>query len=272
MICEIKGIPIYYEQYGEGTLILCIHGHMIDHRFMTGCIEPVYCSIDGYKRIYLDLPGMGKTPSGWIKNADDMLALIIEFIDAVLPDENFLIAGSSYGGYMALGLIRAIKNRIDGVLLIASGIYLEETNRKIPVPERQILLKDKMFEDMKDDDTVNDFLDVAVIATPQTYERFKTDCMPGIKLADNDFLSWYDKEGYCFSFEDELRTLVFDKPSCILTGRQDHWIGYKDAFELIDRFPRATFAILDCAGHNLQFERQELFEMHVKDWLWRVEV
>ena len=272
MICKVKGIPVYYEQYGEGTPVLCIHGYTIDHHFMTGCLEPVFNSLDGYKRIYFDLPGMGKTPSGWIINADDMLAVVMEFINAVLPNQNFLIAGDSYGGYMTLGLLCAMKDRINGALLIASGIFLDETNRKIPVPERRVLIKDKVFADMENNDAVSGFLDVAVIAMPQMFERYKADCMTGLELGDKDFLERYRREGYFYSSEDDLWTLTFDKPTCVLTGRHDHWVGYRDAFELIDRFPRATFAVLDCAGHNLQFEREALFEQHVKDWLWRVEV
>ena len=40
---------------------------------------------------------------------------------------------------------------------------------------------------------------------------------------------------------------------------------------LFVRFPRATIAVLDSVGHNLQIESEEVFEAHVNDWLWRVE-
>ena len=81
MVCEILGIPVYYEQFGEGTPILFIHGWSVDHRLMSGCFEPVFIKLQGYQRIYLDLPGMGKTPSEkWIKNSDDTLKILLEFI------------------------------------------------------------------------------------------------------------------------------------------------------------------------------------------------
>jgi len=59
---------------------------------------------------------------------------------------------------------------------------------------------------------------------------------------------------------DAYDVLTFDKPSCILTGRQDHTTGYKLAYELVERFPRATFSILDCAGHRLEVEREWLLD------------
>lgn len=37
-------------------------------------MEPVFKNRDGYERIYIDLPGMGKTKSeNWIINSDVML-------------------------------------------------------------------------------------------------------------------------------------------------------------------------------------------------------
>ncbi|MDR1770211.1 MAG: alpha/beta hydrolase [Hungatella sp.] len=50
------------------------------------------------------MPGFGSSkgnPS--IKNADDMLAFLINFIKEVIKDESFLLVGQSYGGYLSLG-------------------------------------------------------------------------------------------------------------------------------------------------------------------------
>ena len=54
-------------------------------------------------------------------------------------------------------------------------------------------------------------------------------------------------------------------------GRQDATVGYRDAWELIENYPRGTFAILDRAGHNLQIEQEGLFNALVNEWLDRVE-
>jgi pimeloyl-ACP methyl ester carboxylesterase len=49
-------------------------------------------------------------------------------------------------------------------------------------------------------------------------------------------------------------------------------VGYRDAARLVENFPRATVAILDRAGHNLQIEQQRLFEALAAEWLDRMEV
>lgn len=268
MLCYIRDLPVYYEQYGEGKPILCLHGCPVDHRLMTGCLEPVFKYINGYRRIYLDLAGMGKTHSApWIKNADDMLELIKGFINIIIPDQNFLVIGESYGGYLALGLIRDMQIKIDGAMLLCPVINHKASDKKHPT--KGTLLKSDNFEAITDDSDIDGFLNMAVIATPEIYEKYKSDILSGIKIADAEFLSRYEYE---LTFEDDLKTIELDKPMCILTGRQDHVVGYLKAFEILDRFPRATFAVLDCGGHNLQIEIEPLFNQYIRDWIWRIEL
>lgn len=275
MICMVRDIPIYYEEYGSGKAILCIHGYSVDHRLMSGCLEPVFNQTQGYRRIYLDLPGMGKTPSQkWIKSSDDMLEILNEFITAVIPDGSFLIAGESYGGYLTLGLIHDIRDRIDGVLLICpmlkSWVIMNDEKEKLP--KKQVLWKSETLGSVEDNPDIKSFLDFAVIATPEIFEKYKNDILSGVMLSDKDFLYNYFDGAYNINFENSLKTNTYNKPACILTGRQDNAVGYSDAYEILDRFPRATLAVLDCAGHNLQIDSEPLFSQHVKDWLWRVEL
>jgi pimeloyl-ACP methyl ester carboxylesterase len=233
---------------------------------MSGCLEPVFSQISGYRRIYIDLPGMGKTPgASWIKNADNMLELIKGFITAVIPDENFLVAGESYGGRLSLGLIHTIRERIDGVLLICSN---QPKSDNLPV--KQIIWKSEALASKENDPDVDAYMELAVVATPEIFEKYKNDILPGIKIADYDFLDNYFDKNYSPEFENKLNATRFDKPACILAGRQDHLVGYAGAYKLLERFSRATFAVLDCAGHNLQIDNELLFNQMVKDWLWRV--
>ena len=94
MECIIGDLSVYYDVMGSGRPILMIHGYTVDHRLMSGCMEPVFRGRDGYRRIYVDLPGMGKTRSGKaITNSGAMLDVLLQFIDKVIPDECFLLAG-----------------------------------------------------------------------------------------------------------------------------------------------------------------------------------
>lgn len=63
---------------------------------------------------------------------------------------------------------------------------------------------------------------------------------------------------------------LFHRPTLIVAGRQDSSVGYADAWRLVDRYPRATFAVLDRAGHALPHEQGPLLGALVEEWLDRV--
>jgi len=94
--------------------------------------------------------------------------------------------------------------------------------------------------------------------------------MPGFRVADEAAVERISA-AYPFAQDVDAIGEPFDRPSLIVMGRQDSVVGYRDQLRLIERFPRATFAILDAAGHNLEGERPELFRSLVTDWLDRVE-
>jgi hypothetical protein len=48
-------------------------------------------------------------------------------------------------------------------------------------------------------------------------------------------------------------------------------VGYRDAWGILEHYPRATFAVLDRTGHLLAVEHEALFRALAGDWLDRVE-
>ncbi|TFG31649.1 alpha/beta hydrolase [Candidatus Thorarchaeota archaeon] len=107
--------------------------------------------------------------------------------------------------------------------------------------------------------------------TRSHWSRFVKEIVPGIVKADNQFLERLQPTVDEFSFDVDKLPSRFEKPVLILVGRQDHWVGYQDAWAILENYPRATFAVLDRAGHALQIEQDNLFNSLVNEWLDRVE-
>lgn len=269
MECKVKNISINYEIIGDGKPIIMLHGYSVDHRLMLGCMETLFSEKDNYKRIYIDLPGMGKSESAeWINNAETMLDIIIDFIGKIIPKENFLIVGESYGGYLSRGVIYKMTHRVDGIALICPVTIAD--NKKRNVPQHIVLSKDnKLFSKLTSEEA-EDFNSMAVVQSEAIYERYKNEIMSGVKIADNRFLEGFKETGYGFSFDVDKLNEKFDKPALMLLGRQDSCVGYKDAWSILENFSRATFAVLDRAGHNLQIEQDDLFNSLMSEWLERV--
>lgn len=269
MECKIKNISIYYEIIGEGKPIIMIHGYYSDKRVMAGCMEPIFRVKDGYKRIYIDLPGMGKSESAdWITNSDIMLDIVIDFIEKIIPNENFLIAGYSYGGYISRGVIYRLTHRVDGVVLICPLIIPDYKKRTLP--QHAVLVKNNVLLSRLTPEEAEDFNSSMAVQSERIYERYKNEIISGVEAANSEFLQSIMKNGYGFSFDPDKINEKINKPALIFLGKQDDCVGYKDALGILDNFPRATAAILDRAGHNLPIEQEELFNVLMNEWLVRI--
>lgn len=271
MICEIKNCPIYYEIIGDGYPIIMLHGFMPDHRLMKGCMEPVFKYRNNYSRIYFDLPGMGKTPGpNWLKSSDEMLDIVLEFIDNIIPKKKFIIASQSYGSYLARGIIAKRPNLIEGVLFICPLIVPLPEKREIPKEFTVVVKNEELLSSLSPSDA-EELEESLVIQDRKVWERYKEEVLPGLKIADTNFLERIYPSSYSFSFDVDKLLKICDKPTLFLLGRQDNTVGYRDAWNIIENYPNATFAILDQAGHNLQIEKANLFNSIVNNWLDRVE-
>jgi pimeloyl-ACP methyl ester carboxylesterase len=267
--CDLGNVSIYYETYGEGVPVLMIHGFYPDHRLMKGCMEPIFASRPGWKRIYFDLPGMGRTrKESWIDCSDRVLEVVLAFVDRVLHTQSFLVAGESYGGYIARGLISKRRNSVDGLLLICPLIHPTQKDRRLPA--KKIIVENRKLISELDPSDANEFASMAVIQTRGNWERFRDEILVGLRGADTAYLEQFQGRGYGFSFDVDSLSEPYNKPALIIAGRQDTSVGYRDAWSVIENYPRATLAVLDSAGHNLQIEQAQLFNALVSEWLNRV--
>jgi len=91
------GGTMYYEVYGEGTPVLLLHGHSLDHRMWAGQVELLK---DKYKVIVPDMRGYGLSSDpeeGYqFTHLDDVLALLDK-----LGIQKVHVIGLSMGAYVA---------------------------------------------------------------------------------------------------------------------------------------------------------------------------
>ena len=87
MQCETEKATIDYEEHGEGRPILLLHGWTMDRRVEIFDYEKIFATRPGWRRIYPDLPGMGRSVAkAGLFRQDDVLDALLAFIDQVLPD------------------------------------------------------------------------------------------------------------------------------------------------------------------------------------------
>ncbi len=270
MQCRVRGLDVFCEVAGVGRPIVMVHGMGVDSRTMKGCMERVFAGrSDAWRRVYFDLPGMGRTRGvDWIRNSDDMARLVLDVIDEVVGEDPFAIVGESYGGYLSRAVVRERPTRVLGMLLICPLVVAADAQRD--TPPCTVLHRDRRLESLDAQETG---LGDAFLTnqTPEIWRRFREEMLVGFTCGDDDFKSRIRADGaYAFASDVDAPAAPFGRPSLILTGRQDCLVGYRDAWKLLDNYPRASFVSLDMAGHGLQIEQPELFRALVGEWLDRV--
>ena len=265
---DAAGALVHYVEHGprdaERTLVL-LHGFTPDHRLMTGAFEPVLAGRGGWRRIYLDLPGMGLTKAPWhIASTDDVYSVVLEAVQELVAGQ-YAVAGESYGGYLARGLVAEHRRRVTGMALVCPMLIAEHQARDVQ-PHR-VMHRDAFCDALP---RGTEFDDTTVVQTDEIYRRVQKEIVPGLALADMTALERIQQR-WAGTFPREPEDSSYDGPVLLFTGRQDSSTGYRDAWPLLDHYPHATFAVLDGAGHNGHIEQAVLFTALVEEWLDRVE-
>ncbi len=256
---------LHYEICGEGLPLVMLHGWGVDHRILSGCMESLFTEHPlPFKRIYIDLPGMGLSSAAPnMRTSDHVLDALMTLLDELIPGERFLIMGESYGGYLARGMVRQRASQIVGLILLCPLVF--PGHRKGQAEPMRVMEKDEAFLRTLSPSDRASFEYLNVILTERVWQHYRDDIMAAFEIQDVQFLT--EVLDGAFSFDvDDLQT-PFTAPCLIFTGRQDTEVGYRDQFKLMESYPNATYIALNRAGHNLQIEQPALFGSITSHWL-----
>jgi pimeloyl-ACP methyl ester carboxylesterase len=256
---------LFYRVEGEGHPLIILHAMGTDHRSMSAWIEPVFDHIDGVQRIYIDIPAHGKSNIvNRLKSTQDMLDLILAFIDSKLSSRTFSLLGHSFGGYLAQGIMSQKLGSIKGICLLAPALHLKERI----LPQKVVRDRDIQQIDALDPDIKQAIETLMVYQNKENIESFLKEIQPGRLLANREFLqsNWREK-GYFLKNKPFSDTTHILQPSLIILGKQDAICGYEDHIPFINMFTNLTFSILNNAGHLIPIEKRESVQVLVRDWI-----
>jgi pimeloyl-ACP methyl ester carboxylesterase len=249
-------IAVHYVEHGAGRPVLVLHGAGVDHREAEACFEPVLGGVAGLRRIYPDLPGMGRTvASEGLRSAADVLDTLLDFAREVTDGTPYLLAGHSAGAYYAHAMAAREPGRVAGLALVCPLLPgLRE------IPEHRVVVGSGEIGD-------DAFRSYFVVQTPQMLERYERHVLPAAALVDAAAL---ERIGERWELPRDHQT-PYAGPTLVVAGRLDSTVGYAAAVDLVDHHPHASLAVVDDAGHALPHEQPELLRALVAEWLARVE-
>lgn len=254
-VCRVNDVPVHYTEHGAGKPVLVLHGAGVDHREVEACFEPALAAHGGLRRIYPDLPGLGRTPApASLRSAADVLDVLLEFSDQVAGHRRLLLVGHSVGAYYGQAFAVRRPDRVAGLALICP---LLADVHDVP-PHRPVIASDLGDEG---------FRGYFVVQTPAMLERYRRFVAPALALGDPAALERIGQR-WQLTLPDGAS---YGGPALVVAGRQDSTVGYAAAMDLIGRYPRATLAVLDHAGHALPHEQPEVLTELLHQWLTRAE-
>lgn len=260
MECLLGGSSIHYSEHGDGVPLVAFHGAGVDHREVEAALEAVlpFPGSPGYRRIYPDLPGMGKTRTAdSVASNEDVVALLCAFLDEVAPGP-VLLLGHSYGGYLARGVAARHREVCGLALLCPIGQATGD------VPAQVAVSSDPHAYDHLPPGHHAGFDDYFVVRTPETAQRYRDAVLPGVQLADEQVLG-----RIVAAWPIDTGPVGQDLPVLIVAGRADSTAGFTGAIGLLEDYPQGSLAVLGGGGHALAHERPGMLRALLGDWLGR---
>lgn len=263
---EVDGRPVAVWSRGEGPTLLAIHGLFLDHRALATTLESTP-GIERFRRLYVDLPGMGETPAAGHHPSS---AAIVEVLDRVVGETigtaPFVLVGQSYGGYLVRGLLARRPEQVRGMAMIVPVVATDPADRVVPAPVKRLVddeavaaLPDAFLAEMRP---------FMVLESPGIVAELIRDFLPAAAAVDQDFTTTLQETGY--ALDPDALGNAFAGPALVICGRDDAIVGYEQALALRDELLDATIAVVAGAGHAVELERPGVVRSLLANWLQRV--
>ncbi len=207
-------ITVHHIEHGAGTPVLVLHGAGVDHREPEACFEPVFDGVTGFRRIYPDLPGMGRTPATGLESAEDVLDALLEVAGAVGDGTAYLLVGHSAGAYFAQAMAARVPQQVAGLALVCPllpGVH--------DVPEHSV--RGRVGRAW----VTRSSAATSSSGAPEMLERYERYVAPAAALVDQPALERIGRRW-------ELAAAAgpaYPGPTLVVAGRQDSVVGYAAA-------------------------------------------
>lgn len=168
----------------DGLPVVFVHGMGVDHRSLM-MLDKAFDGNDSIRRIYLDLPGFGRTPAlpehacGLPEMADWLQTAIDGLVGKAAP---FAMVGNSMGGALVREVLAREPRRVAGMVLIAPVVDPQHAGRH--VAEHVVAQPNPKLTHSLPQEQVFDFITMGVNQSFDAWRRYQRFILPGVALCD----------------------------------------------------------------------------------------
>ncbi len=124
---DLKPVILHYEEVGQGTPLVLIHGFPLDHTIWQPVVDRLKSEV---RLIQVDLRGYGQSP---VTDGVYSMRLLAEDIYALVESLQLppaVIVGHSMGGYVSLAYAQAYPAAVAGLALLGSQAGADPLERR----------------------------------------------------------------------------------------------------------------------------------------------
>ncbi|NDZ96973.1 alpha/beta fold hydrolase [Streptomyces sp. SID6673] len=265
---------IFYTESGAGTPVVLLHGGGPGASGLSNYVRNIDALATRFRVIVPDLPGYGRSSKN-LEHTDPFGALadaIRALLDHLGLDTAHLV-GNSYGGACALRLALDTPHRVDRLVLMGPGGI--GTTRGAPTKGLNALLgyytgsgpsRDKL------EDFIRTYLVYDAEAVPEAAieERYRSSIDPDVvanpPLRRPSGLGAL-KTLWRMDFTRDPRLRALTTRTLVIWGQNDKVNRPAGGQMLVDLMPNADLMMPARTGHWVQWERADLFNRVVADFL-----
>lgn len=257
---------IYYEQYGEGTPLLLLHGHSLDTRMWKSQIKDFSSK---YRVICLDFRGYGRSSAQTEQFQFTHMQDVITLMDT-LHIEKAHVVGLSMGGFIAADMLAMHPERMLSCV-IASGGLRHSPGPSTPMDDAEKKKRDQEIEQLKIkgvDKMKSEWIDALVASGGSNKESIRKPLTKMVK----DWTAWQPlhKEVRLIVGEDawkQLKRVRPEVPTLFITGAVHRDASKPYHPKELDYLQDAKAVVLPDCGHMMNMEQPKLFNETVLDFI-----
>ncbi len=239
----VNGIKLYYEDAGNGEVIIFLHGLTSNHLMLKQ--EMDYLK-DRFRVIGIDSRGHGKSDKPLAYTLDDHIQDVIAFMDE-FGIEKATLFGMSMGTYVAQGVAIAIPDRVNKLILVSGNSHAKDSSTSL-LGKHADELKGLTFEEQMGKLASHIFHDL------QTVGKWLQGIPGGLTGEQQESAANALAE---FDFRPELHKVT--AKTLVINGRHDGLNPPEDGREIAEHIPNAQFVIFENSGHAPNVEEKEAF-------------
>ena len=257
---------VFADVRGAGTPVLLIHGLTIDHRMLLPLELVFEAHPHPWERHYIDLPGHGHTPRLPSMTTDTVADALTSYVDTALTGATFAMVGASFGGWCARALHARHSERVAGTALLAPAMRAADRRT---VDTTEPTASDGFDHNVTEaeHDLLDGFRTISPVQTRSSFDRFLVSVVPGMSIHDHDAIAELLANYHLEPYPEANASGPLGGVNLTLTGKQDRVVGWRDQWDLVDRYRNHTYAAIDGAGHNVHLDQPAVTAALLDTWL-----